>query len=163
MSNDELPPYQLRSATDGDLAFMRAVYGSTREEELAVTGWNRQQKDAFLDHQFGAQTQYYREQRPRAVWQIIVIEGQDAGRLVVDRRASEHRIVDIALLPAFRSRGVGGDILRGLQRSAAADGCLLSIHVERNNPARSLYERLGFLPAGEAGEVYQLMEWRPGA
>jgi GNAT superfamily N-acetyltransferase len=161
MSHDELPPYQLRPATDGDLAFMRAVYGSTREEELAVTGWSREQKDAFLDHQFGAQTQYYREQRPGAVWQIIVIDGHDAGRLVVDRRASEHRIVDIALLPAFRGRGVGGDILRGLQRGAGSGGCLLSIHVERNNPARSLYERLGFLPAGEPGEVYQLMEWRP--
>ena len=163
MSYDELPPYQLRSATDGDFAFMRAVYGSTREEELAVTGWSREQKDAFLDHQFGAQTQYYREHRPGAEWQIIVIEGHDAGRLVVYRRASEHRIVDIALLPAFRGRGVGSDILRELQRTAAADGCLLSIHVECNNPARNLYERLGFLPAGEPGEVYQLMEWRSGA
>jgi GNAT superfamily N-acetyltransferase len=162
MSNDELPPYQLRSATDGDLAFMRGVYGSTREEELEVTGWSREQKDAFLDHQFGAQTQYYREQRSGAEWQIIVIEGQDAGRLVVDRRASEHRIVDIALLPAFRGRGVGGDILRELQRKAADKGCVLSIHVEQNNPARTLYDRLGFLPAGEPGEVYQLMEWRSG-
>jgi predicted GNAT family acetyltransferase len=36
----------------------------------------------------------------------------------------------------------------------------LSIHVEQNNPARSLYDRLGFQPAGEHG-VYVLMERPP--
>ena len=38
----------------------------------------------------------------------------------------------------------------------------LTIHVEMSNPARRLYERLGFAPVEEHG-VYLLMERRPGA
>jgi ribosomal protein S18 acetylase RimI-like enzyme len=157
---DEEPPYQLRPATDGDLAFMRVLYGHTREDELAVTGWTREQKDAFLDHQFGAQTEHYRQHRPAAVWQILVVDGNDAGRLVIDRRQDDHRIVDVTLLPDFRGRGIGTSLLRTLQRQAAAAGCVLSIHVEVHNPAMRLYERLGFRPVGGEGPVYQLMEWR---
>jgi hypothetical protein len=111
---------------------MRVLYGHTREDELAVTGWTREQKDAFLDHQFGAQTEYYRQHMPAARWRIIVADGADAG------------------------------LLRSLQQRAGDAGCVLSIHVERHNPARLLYERLGFRPAGGEGPVYQLMEWRPG-
>jgi predicted GNAT family acetyltransferase len=43
---------------------------------------------------------------------------------------------------------------------ADASSRKLSIHVEMNNPARSLYGRLGFEPAGEHG-VYLLMERPP--
>ncbi len=160
MSTDELPHYQLRPATEGDLAFMRVLYGSTREEELAVTGWSREQKDAFLDQQFGAQTAHYRQQRPAAQWQIITVDGVDAGRLVLDARIGEHRIVDVTLHPDFRGRGIGTALLHVLQAAAADAGSVLSIHVEHNNPARRLYERLGFLPVRGESEVYQLMEWR---
>jgi predicted GNAT family acetyltransferase len=45
---------------------------------------------------------------------------------------------------------------------ADASSRTLSIHVEQNNPARSLYDRLGFLPAGEHG-VYVLMERPPAS
>lgn len=160
MSTDELPHYQLRPATDGDLAFMRLLYGSTREEELAITGWSRAEKDAFLDHQFGAQTAHYRQHRPAAQWRIITVSGVDAGRLVLDERIGEHRVVDISLHPDFRGRGIGTEILRTLQAAAADAGSVLSIHVEHNNPARRLYERLGFQPVPGESEVYQLMEWR---
>jgi predicted GNAT family acetyltransferase len=44
---------------------------------------------------------------------------------------------------------------------ADASGRKLSIHVEMNNPARSLYDRLGFRQAGEQG-IYVLME-RPAS
>jgi predicted GNAT family acetyltransferase len=78
--------------------------------------------------------------------------------LYLHRREGGLRIMDIALLPGFRGRGVGGTILRALQAEAVVDGGGLSIHVEAFNPARRLYERLGFKPAAEAG-VYILMEW----
>jgi len=160
MSTDGSSTYQLRPADDGDLAFMRALYGSTRQEELAVTDWTGAQKDAFLDHQFSAQTAHYRQHRPAAQWHIIVVSGVDAGRLVLDRCAGDHRIVDIALHPDFRGGGIGTALLRALQAAAAEAGCVLSIHVEHQNRARRLYERLGFQPAPGGSEVYQLMEWR---
>ena len=91
---------------------------------------------------------------------MIVSGGEDAGRLYVARWEDEIRIVDIALLPEFRGRGLGGELLRELKAEADAAGKPLSIHVEANNPARPWYERLGFRAEGEFG-VYVLMRRPP--
>jgi predicted GNAT family acetyltransferase len=89
---------------------------------------------------------------------VIVVDGQPVGRLYVARWAEEIRVVDIAVLPEYRNRGIGSALLRDLMAEAAAAGKPLSIHVERFNPAVRLYARLGFAPAGDAG-VYLLMRW----
>jgi ribosomal protein S18 acetylase RimI-like enzyme len=68
--------------------------------------------------------------------------------------------MDIALAPPFRRRGIGTALLDALIAEAQASGRTLSIHVETNNPARRLYERLGFAKAGEHG-VYLLLERAP--
>ena len=72
------------------------------------------------------------------------------------------RIMDVALLPEHRNRGVGTALLRNLQAEGAAAGKHVSIHVERFNPALRLYERLGFRPVADRG-VYLLLEWALGA
>ena len=89
---------------------------------------------------------------------MIEVDGEAAGRLYVHRGTDDIRIMDIALAPAFRGRGIGTGLLRELMAEAGASGRSLSIHVELNNPARRLYDRLGFVPAGEHG-VYVLMRW----
>jgi ribosomal protein S18 acetylase RimI-like enzyme len=68
--------------------------------------------------------------------------------------------VDITLLPEHCGAGIGTGILRDLLAEAAAAGKPVRIHVERQNPAWRLYERLGFAPIEDKG-VYYLMEWRP--
>ena len=60
--------------------------------------------------------------------------------------------------PAYCNRGIGTTLLRGLQSEAAAAGKPLRIHVERFNPALSLYHRLGFRQMDDRG-VYLFMEW----
>jgi ribosomal protein S18 acetylase RimI-like enzyme len=91
---------------------------------------------------------------------VIEVDGSLAGRLYVHRVPSEIRIMDIALVPEFRGRGIGTRLLEELIEEADGSGRKLSIHVESNNPARSLYDRLGFRPAGEHG-IYILMERPP--
>ena len=86
--------------------------------------------------------------------------GEPIGRLYVARWEDEIRIMDIALLPEHRGHGIGTALLRALLDEAAEAGKRLSIHVELNNPARRLYERLGFAPVEERG-VYVLMEAAP--
>ena len=109
--------------------------------------------------QFDAQHAHYQEHYPGAAFDVILVDGQPAGRLYVAREDDEIRIVDIALLPEYRNRGIGTRLLRGLQSEAAAAGKPLSIHVERFNPALRLYERLGFRQIEDQG-VYLFMEWR---
>jgi GNAT superfamily N-acetyltransferase len=154
------PTISLRAVEPTDEAFLRRLYASTREAELSLVDWDAEQKAAFVDHQFAAQRRDYLEHYPAATHDVIVVDGEAAGRLWVDRCPREIRVVDISLLPAFRGRGVGTSLLRELQAEAAASNRALSIHVERFNPASRLYARLGFA-AVDAGDVYVLMRWTP--
>jgi ribosomal protein S18 acetylase RimI-like enzyme len=151
---------RLRPACDRDLAFLESVYAGTRAEELAQTDWTDAQKAAFVSFQFRAQHQHYRTHYADAQFQVIERAGIPVGRLYLHWRATELRIVDIALLPEFRGHGVGGAVLGALLACAGTHGLTVSIHVERMNPAMRLYRRLGFGKAGEHG-IYDLMEWRP--
>jgi ribosomal protein S18 acetylase RimI-like enzyme len=150
----------LRPVVEADRVFLVDLYASTREEELAQVAWDDGTKRAFLEHQFRAQDAHYRGNYPGATLDVIEVDGVPAGRLYVHRGPSDIRIMDIALMPEFRGRGIGSSLLRSLMEEADSSGRRLSIHVEMNNPARSLYDRLGFLPAGEHG-VYVLMERPP--
>ena len=120
--------------------------------------WEEGAREAFLEHQFSAQDHHYRSNYPGATLDVIEVDGEPAGRLYVHRGGGDIRIMDIALVPPFRGRGIGTALLRQLMEEAAGSGRALSIHVELNNPARQLYERLGFVAAGEHG-VYVLMRW----
>lgn len=148
----------LRPITPGDMEFLHRVYASTREEELAVTGWSEEQKEQFLRMQFGAQHDHYQKHFPDAKYDVILAGDTPIGRLYVDRRVDEIRIIDIALLAEHRGAGVGGGLVRQLIDEAATDGKSVRIHVEHNNPAMRLYERLGFKKIEDVG-VYHLMEW----
>lgn len=149
----------LRPVEPDDDEFLCRVYGSTREPELALLDWDEAQKRAFVRMQYEAQDRYYREHYRGMSYDVILVDGELAGRLWVARSPAEIRVMDIALLPGFRGRGIGTGLLGGLQAEAAEAGKALSIHVEQDNPARRLYERLGFRPVAEQG-LYTLMEWR---
>src|SRR5688500_328403 len=101
----------LRPITDDDRDMLYRVYASTREDELAQVAWDDDQKAAFLRMQFDAQYSYYAEHYPKAQFQVILLNGEPVGRLYLDRRAREIRIVDIALLPEYRNRGIGTALL----------------------------------------------------
>lgn len=150
---------RLRPETADDLPFLRDLYASTRLDELAPVPWSAADKRAFLDQQFEAQRRFYREQFPDTAFDVIEVDGEPAGRLYVDRRPGEIRVVDIALLPAWRGRGIGSGLLRQLMDEAAGQRRPLRIHVEKNNPAYRLYQRLGFTVLEDKG-VYDLLEWR---
>jgi ribosomal protein S18 acetylase RimI-like enzyme len=150
----------LRDAGPEDLPFLYRVYAGTRTEELDQTGWDEAQKEAFLRMQFEAQHRHYHEHFREASYQIVEREGHPIGRLYLDRRPDEIRIIDIALLPRERRAGIGGALMREILDEAAAAGKPVRIHVERNNPAMRLYHRLGFRQIEDQG-VYLFMQWNP--
>jgi ribosomal protein S18 acetylase RimI-like enzyme len=148
----------LRPITPSDEPFLARLYASTREQELAQTNWNDEQKAMFCRMQFNAQTTDYQRNYPDASFQIIERDGLAAGRLLVLRSDDKIHVIDIALMPEHRGAGIGTKFLRELQDEAKAAGKPLSIHVEQFNPARRLYDRLGFQQIEEKG-VYLLMAW----
>jgi ribosomal protein S18 acetylase RimI-like enzyme len=148
----------LRPITPEDDLFLRRLFASTRAEELAITGWSEEQKDAFCRMQFDAQSAHYRKHYADASFDVIERDGVVAGRLLVWRSGKEILIVDVALLPEHRGAGIGTKLLEELQEEARSAGKPLTIHVERFNAALRLYERLGFKTVEEQ-EVYLLMRW----
>jgi ribosomal protein S18 acetylase RimI-like enzyme len=150
----------LRPVRAADEPFLLCVYAGTRAEELAPVPWSPEQKAAFMAQQFAAQTAHYAQHYAGMRADVILVDDVQAGRLLVARWAEEIRIVDISILPEFRGRGAGSLLLHELLDEARATRKRLSIHVERENRALSLYERLGFRRVGEHG-VYLSMEWDP--
>ena len=153
---------KLRPTRPEDDAFLFKVYSSTRKDELDHLNWDRTRKQSFLKMQFNAQHKYYRSQFPNADFNVVLHKNKPIGRLYVDRRPGEIRIVDIALLSEQESEGVGTALLRGLMEEAARDKKPIRIHVEKFSPVLELYKRLGFVDRGDTG-VYFVMEWNPPA
>jgi ribosomal protein S18 acetylase RimI-like enzyme len=152
---------RLRPVNAADEPFLSRLYASTRTEELAPVPWSEEQKRAFLEMQFQAQTAHYTKHYRGGDFLVIENDAEPIGRLYIYRQPADIRIVDIALLPAHRGAGIGTRLLRDILSEGKSTGRSVSIHVEDFNPAMRLYERLGFRHIDTHG-VYHLMEWRAG-
>jgi ribosomal protein S18 acetylase RimI-like enzyme len=151
----------LRPITDDDLPFLNQLYHTTRDYEMErVVDWSEEQKAAFLTMQFEAQHKHYQIYYADADFDIIELSGKAIGRLYLERRKDEFRIVDIALMPKYRRLGIGSHYLHSIMDEAAEHELPVRIHVEHDNPAMRLYLRLGFTQIDTNG-VYHLMEWLP--
>jgi GNAT superfamily N-acetyltransferase len=148
----------LRPAVSADRELLLRIYASSRATEMATVPWTDAQKAAFLREQYDFQECHYRSAFEGVEFSVIVIDGDDAGRLIVHRGPGVIEIMDIALLEAFRGRGTGTRLVRQLMDEAAATGRSLRLWVEEFNPARRLYERLGFFHAGHHG-IHMELVW----
>lgn len=151
----------LRPEVAADLPFLQALYRSTREAELDRTQWPEAQKAQFIELQFRAQRSHYLQHYPDALWLILEKDGDAIGRLYLERWSSEHRIIDIALLPQWRGQGIGRALLLDVIDEAMSADKAVGIHVEKQNPAMSLYRRLGFRCVEDKG-VYDLLKLAAG-
>jgi GNAT superfamily N-acetyltransferase len=145
-----------------DGAFLLSLYASARRPELAAAGWSEQETDAFIGMQFDAQTRHYRQAFPNATYSVICVDGERAGRLIVNRADDEIVIVDITLTPKYRRIGVGGGLVRRLLDEADAGRLPVRCHVLKVSSARGFWERAGFIAQGSDG-VYVAMERAPQA
>jgi ribosomal protein S18 acetylase RimI-like enzyme len=157
---DMTEPLHLRPQTDADRPFLAALYTSTRAQEMAAVPWTDEQKQDFCQWQFDSQSSHYAENYAQADFLIIEQGGTAIGRLYIDRGPMEIEIVDIALLPQYRGSGLGAGLLRDILREGEESGKPVTIYVEHFNPARHLYDRLGFQHVDTNG-VYHLMKWTP--
>jgi len=125
---------------------------------MRLVPWTDEQKAAFLDMQFTAQKTHYEQYYPDCAFMVIEMGQAAIGRLYIDRDDEDIRITDIALLPEFRGRGIGRMLMEEILEEGRATQKRVTIHVEQDNPARHLYDRLGFRHVDTNG-VYHLMEW----
>lgn len=124
--------------------FLFELYKSTRIDEMNLTGWNNEQIYLFLNHQFKMQNHDYYSNYKDALFFIITFNKINCGRLYIDYREQEIRIIDISLLPEFRNRKIGSKIINLLIDDSKNLKKHLTLHVEQNNRAKDFYSRLGF-------------------
>jgi GNAT superfamily N-acetyltransferase len=150
-----------RPVTDADHPFLRDLYAGVRAAELAPVAWPEAAKRDFLDQQFALQHQHYLKNYVGADLLMIETEAAPIGRVYVYRTPAEIRLMDIALIPQRRGQGIGSALLGELMDEARVTACELTLHVEPDNPAQRLYQRLGFRLIEQRG-VYDFLGWKPG-
>jgi len=154
------PNLSLRPETPADDPFLFDLYATTRDYEMVHVPWDDLQKQLFLHQQCEAQLKHYRKHYADADFRIIELDGKPVGRIYVHRGPREFRLVDISIVREYRGRGIGTELTKELLQEAEAAGKAVTLHVEWMNPARRLYERLGFKQVEDKG-IYWMMEWKP--
>ena len=140
--------YELRPARKDESAALYEIHRAALSEYVRQTwgAWDEPWQQKFWG-------QHWPPHR-----QAIVARGELAGYLEVEPRPESLWVANIELHPRFQSRGIGTSILRDVQARARDAGQHVTLQVLRVNPAKRLYERLGFRTTGET-ETHYLMAW----
>jgi ribosomal protein S18 acetylase RimI-like enzyme len=154
---------QLREAGEDDDEKLFSLFAASRDDLLAaISNLDDAQRETLLRHQFQAQRHQYRYQFPHAQRDLIIVQGEVIGQMLVAPMDGDLHLVDLSLLPEFRNRGIGNALLQDLLARAAGENKRVTLHVLQGNPAVRLYARLGFSRAGEQ-DIYWRMEWAPAS
>lgn len=170
-NGNEMTSYSFSNVSDSDISLrpiclpddmglLFEIFVSTRDDILNLPAWTDNEKLQFLQNQFILQHNAYIGGYKNPEFMIIRIDGEDAGRLYLEHREKDIRIIDIATLPAFRNKGAGSSVMRDILNLSDSESKSVSIHVEKSNPAMNWYKRLGFKKIEDI-DVYDLMERKP--
>jgi len=149
-----------RDAVQSDSDFLHEVYYSTRQNEMDLMGWGADDAGPFLKMQFDFQDRHYRSMFPDACRLIIMMDGEKAGRIIIERNDGFIRIVLLEFLPEFQKKGCGSFILKCFQAEAAGRNISVCFNVAVDNVrGQKLFKSLGFYETG-TDDAYYFMEWK---
>lgn len=136
-----MPPFTLRSATDADYAWLWSVKRETMRPYVEQTwgSWDERAQERFFRRHFS----------PGTV-QVILVDGQPAGLLHVERQPDAFFLANIQIHPDFQGRGLGAAVVESVLESGRSLNLPVHLQVLKvNTRARDFYLRLGFRADGE--------------
>jgi ribosomal protein S18 acetylase RimI-like enzyme len=134
----------LRPATADDYDFLYQVHCAALRPYIERTwGWDE-----------SWQARYFQERFDPAKRQVIRCADVDVGVWSVEERAEGLSLALIAILPRYQRRGIGSALMCRLLDEAEERGVPVTLQVLKVNPARALYERLGFVVTDETDTHY---------
>jgi ribosomal protein S18 acetylase RimI-like enzyme len=159
------PRLHRRPLSGDDLPFVRRLFSTVTREQLMLdrTDFTEEQKQAIVAHQYHAYTSFYTSTYPDRSDSILVLDGADAGRLIVVDMPGEIRLSDIMVAPEFRRRGICTQIMREEIARARSTGAIVTLHVEKTNPALHLYRREGFEEQAGSGSHFVMVHTGAGS
>jgi ribosomal protein S18 acetylase RimI-like enzyme len=129
----------LRPITGNDFEFLRQLHKLALKSYITQTwGWDEAWQRREFTEQFNSSN-----------GEIVAVDGTDAGLLWVSEKPTEVKLASIRRLPQFQNQGLGTRLIKDVIRDAQAKGKPVVLHVLKVNPARRLYERLGFTVSEE--------------
>jgi len=150
---DSVNDVVLRAATQADAGFLYDVLKATMQAYVAQTwGWDERDQQARFRQEF----------EPGAD-RIMVLDGEDIGVISVERRTDEVFLDKIYILPRYQGRGIGSELINGVLAQAFGRDLPVTLRVLKVNPAKRLYERLGFVEVGETDASYLMKAMPPSA
>ena len=144
----------LRPATRDDVEFLFAALRASlrRYVEQTLGSWDdTHQRELFV------------ATIDLATHQVIEVDGRAVGCLSVEEYIDRVALNRIFLLPEAQRRGVGTELICAVRDRAHARGLPLVLSVQRVNPARALYERLGFAVVSETSTHFGMEAAPPEA
>jgi ribosomal protein S18 acetylase RimI-like enzyme len=150
-----------RPAVEEDDVFLFELFKAVRAPAFAVAPMPAAQLDLLMSIQYAAQKQSYSAQYPDSDHQLVLVDGNAAGRIWICRAPAGHRLVDIALLPPYQNLGIGALLVKEAILEAGRAGVPLRCSVALSN-AGSLrfHQRLGFRIVSQ-DEVYAELSVEP--
>ena len=140
--------YKIRFATPDDYDLIYALKTeSIRPYVEKIWGWDEDDQKKDFDGDFSNMEQF----------NVIVIDESFAGFVQYYFEYPYFEVVEIHLLPEFRGKGIGTDILRYLQKVCIAQDRKIRIGCfKENHRAKALYQKLGFMQTKETDTHYIL-------
>ena len=126
---------KLRQATLADTKFLWDAFRASMKDYITQTRgeWNEQREES-----------QFRNQLDLPAAQVIRSNDLAVGFIIAPIKDSARAIHTICILPEHQNRGVGTEVIRSVIAEAGAQKMPLYLSVLKVNPARRLYERLGF-------------------
>ena len=140
--------YRIRFATPNDHDVIYALKAeSVRPYVEKIWGWDEDYQKNDFDGDFSHIKQF----------NVIEVDGKFAGFVQYYFEYPYFEVVEIHLLPEYRGKGIGSDILRYLQKVCIAQDRKIRIGCfKENHRAKALYQKLGFMQTEETDTHYIL-------
>ena len=123
---------------------MRQLFDEVKGETFRPLGLSENELQELLDFQYRARSQHYQTHFPNAQDIVMEARGERVGALIV-HYGVEVILVDVTVCAAHRGNGHGTAAMSQLLHEATSLKKSVDLFVEPWNPAKRLYERLGFI------------------
>lgn len=136
-------------AQDAEFAF-RVLKETMRDHAIATWGtwWEEESRRQTVEQVNSGRTE------------IVEFDRMPIGVQLVDRCETHVQLAQLYILKDFQRHGFGTELLKRLFTEAGMSNLPIRLQVLAVNPARELYERLGFVVVEATPERY-FMEWVP--
>ncbi len=138
---------ELRQAKVADTKFLWDVFRVSMKDYITQTRgeWNEQREESQFRHQLDL-----------SAAQVIRSNDLEVGFIMAPIKDGARWVHTICIVPEHQNRGIGTEVIRSVIAEAQTRKMPLYLSVLKVNPARRLYERLGFVVIEETKHHFRM-------